>query len=333
MDRCVSIVLLAFIGIALWGGASAARTQGPPANVPLIVLTGELDSELAPHGEGNLYAPDVLLEGKRYRMWYGGQGRDGHDRIHYAESEDGIAWVRKGVVLEDRQANHVNDPSVVKVGGVYYMYYTRTAKDVVDRIDVAVSADGVSWEPKGVALAAGQAGGWDALSVGRPSVIYEDGIFKLWYDGRKDFPPEAPVKDAPKSSSSRRSVGYATSNDGFHFTRHGAHPVLGNDTGGVDVKRVGTRLIMAYESRKGTGVAISKDGIAWTDAGLLIGKSGRKVDAFGHVTPNLLIDPDGEIRRIYIGAARAATWDRNVIAVLEVPSGRLHQILGKAEGS
>lgn len=307
--------------------------QTPPADGPLVVLAGELGSELAPHGQGNVYAPDVLVEGKRYRMWYGGQGKDGHDRIHYAESSDGIAWVRKGVVLEDRSANHVNDPCVVRVGGVYYMYYTRTAKDVVDRIDVAISAEGIVWEPKGVALAPGQAGAWDSLSVGRPSVIVENGIFKLWYDGRKDFPPGAPVKNVPQSSVSRRSVGYATSKDGLHFTRFEGTPVLGNDVGGVDVKRLGTRLLMAYESRGGTGLSTSKDGIAWTDTGLLIKKSGMPVDAFGHVTPNLMVEADGTIRRIYIGAARAATWDHNVIAVLRVPPGELNHIMAGAQSN
>src|SRR5688500_11665530 len=202
MNRHAGLLLVSLFVVSLAAAAVVARTGGSSACVAPVVLKGDADSELAPHGEGNVYAPHVLLEGKLYRMWYGGQGRDGHDRIHYAESDDGAAWVRKGVVLEDRAANHVNDPTVVKVGDRYYMYYTRTEKDVVDRIDVAVSPDGVKWEPKGVALAAGQAGEWDALSVGRPSVIHEDGLLKLWYDGRKDFPPDAPVRDVPKSGTS-----------------------------------------------------------------------------------------------------------------------------------
>jgi hypothetical protein len=304
-------------------GAGPAPMAASAAHVPTPVLQGEADSERAPHGEGNVYAPHVLLEGTLYRMWYGGQGRDGHDRIHYAESTDGKAWVRKGVVLEDRKANHVNDPSVVRVGDLYFMYYTRTEKDVVDRIDVAVSKDGMTWEPNGTALAAGQPGAWDALSVGRPSVIHEDGLFKLWYDGRKDFPPDAPVTDVPKSSTSRRSVGYATSKDGLHFTRRGDSPVLGNDAGGVDVKRSGPRLLMLYESRQGTHLASGRDGIHWSDEGVLVGTSGTSVDPFGHVTPHLLIDADGGIRGLYIGAAAATTWDRNVIAVLTAPTNRL----------
>ena len=115
-DTCESSPLMLvpiLVVVGLFGEAGIARTSGSTAGVPTLVLKGEADSELAPHDEGNVYAPHVLLEGKLHRMWYGGQGKDGHDRIHYAESEDGSTWVRKGVVLEDRKANHVNDPTVV----------------------------------------------------------------------------------------------------------------------------------------------------------------------------------------------------------------------------
>lgn len=319
MKCCNPFVLLAcLVGLLSGAAAAGAGSDGAAGNAPAVVLSGERDSELAPHGQGNVYAPDVHFDGNLYRMWYGGQGRDGHDRIHYAESTDGLTWSRKGVVLEDATANHVNDPAVVKVGGVYFMYYTRTKKDVVDRIDLAVSKDGRAWEPRGVALDVGPEGAWDGLSVGRPSVIYEDGMFRMWYDGRKDFPPDAPVRGVPKSSDSHRGVGYATSSDGIHFTRRGAGPVLGNDAGAVDVKRMGPQLMMVYESREGTRFATSKDLVTWSDRGLLVGRSETKLDAFGHVTPCLLVDPDGHIRRLYVGAAAAATWDHNCIVMLNV---------------
>jgi hypothetical protein len=332
MYRYAAVLLLALVAPGSLNGAPAAADGRPPAE-PILALKGERDTELAPHGQGNVYAPDVLREGDRYRMWYGAQGRDGHDRIHYAESRDGAAWVRRGVVLADSGANHVNDPSVVKVDGIYYMYYTWAGRDVVDRIDVAVSADGMAWERKGVALAAGPPGAWDALSVGRPAVIHEGGLFRLWYDGRKDFPPGTPVKGVPKSAASHRGVGYATSRDGLHFTRQTAAPVFGNDAGGVDVKRIGGRLVMACESRDGTRFATSNDGLAWTDQGLLVAKSGTDIDAFGHVTPNLLVDADGQADWLYVGGARAATWDRNVIARFRIPPSRIQRVLGPNAGS
>jgi hypothetical protein len=144
-------------------------------------------------------------------MWYGGQGKDGHDRIHFAESHDGLTWEKRGVVLEDKDANHVNDPSVVRVGNEWWMYYTRAATDILDEIALAVSHDGVVWEKRGIVLHPGAPGTWDALLVGRPSVLKESGRFKIWYDGRADLPPDAPATGVPKSPTSRRSVGYAES--------------------------------------------------------------------------------------------------------------------------
>ncbi|WP_435017856.1 hypothetical protein TA3x_005476 [Tundrisphaera sp. TA3] len=302
----------------------------PPDGGPTPILRGEGDAEVAPHGEGNVYAPDVIRDGPTLRMWYGGQGRDGHDRIALAESSDGGAtWAHKGVVLADDRANHVNDPSVVRVGGLFFLFYTRTARDVVDRIDVAISADGRAWEPKGVALDVGPPGSWDSLSVGRPSVIHEGGLFRMWYDGRRDFPPGAPVKGVPISPASARHVGYATSRDGLHWTRSGPSPVFDHDAGGVDVKRVGGSLVMLYESRDGTRAASGTDGLSWTDRGLLAPRSGAPIDAFGHVTPFLLLDPGGGPARLYVGAASATTWDRNQIAWLAIDRAGLDRMAAR----
>lgn len=91
-------------------------TGGGMANEPLVILQGDTPSEFGVHGKGNVYAPDVCVADGQWRMWYGGQGKDGHDRIHLAESRDGRTWEKRGMVLEDKEANHVNDPSVVRVG-------------------------------------------------------------------------------------------------------------------------------------------------------------------------------------------------------------------------
>ena len=90
-------LVIALLAASLTGSCGPAGEEERPRKI----LEGRADSELAPHGEGNVYAPEVLVEGGVYRMWYGGQGRDGHDRIHLAESRDGIAWDRKGVVLDN----------------------------------------------------------------------------------------------------------------------------------------------------------------------------------------------------------------------------------------
>ena len=264
-------------GLILASGPWSGQAQDTKGDRPIrLLLQGKGKTQAAPHGEGNVYAPDVLVEGSLHRMWYGGQGRDGHDRIHLAESRDGIAWDRKGVVLDNGEANHVNDPSVVKVDGVYFMYYTLAVGSVVDEIALATSKDGISWEKRGVVLKRGRDGEWDSLLVGRPSVLHEGSLFKMWYDGRKDLPPGAPAQGVPKSPTSSRSVGYATSKEGILWTKYAKNPVLRNDAGGMDVERVGDGYVMVYESHEGTKAATSDDGIAWKDRGLWLHRSGRR---------------------------------------------------------
>ncbi len=311
--------LLAAGLVAAWGASTSHA--GEPS--PHVILRGTGPTESAPHGRGNVYAPDVMIDAGRYRMWYGGQGKDGHDRIQLAESTDGQTWTRRGVVLDNAGANHVNDPSVVKAGDIYYLYYTRAQADVVDEIALATSKDGKTWDPRGVVVKPGPKNAWDSLLVGRPSVLHEAGLFKMWYDGRKDLPPGAPATHVPTSPDSHRAVGYASSRDGVHWTKHPANPVFGHDAGGVDVKRVGDGYVMVYESHAGTMAATSGDGITWRDHGLWLPRSGGSIDPQGHVTPMLLVGQGGRPSMLYLGAAGAATWDHNAIAEIVVPRAML----------
>jgi hypothetical protein len=133
----------------------------------------------------------------------------------------------------------------------------------------------------------------------------------MWYDGRRDLPIGAPAEGVPKSDRSVRAVGYAESTDGLIWSRPRAEPVFGADAGGVHVVRIGDTLVMTSESREGTRVATSNDGLEWRDRGLLAGLSGGDIDRFGHVTPFLLAEPSGVT--LFSGAARSPNWDRNVI--------------------
>lgn len=260
-------------------------------------------------------------------MWYGGQGDDGHDRILYAESRDGLTWERKGVAVQDQSANHVNDPTVVKVGETYFMYFTRAGTDVIDEIALATSRDGRRWEQRGVVLTHGEKESWDALSVGRPSVMYDAGVFKMWYDGRKDLPLGSPASGVPKAAESTRSVGYATSHDGLHWKKYAANPVFGHNAGGIGVTKFRDKYLMVYESPDGTRLAVSDDGVKWIDYGVWVRRSGQPLDAFGHVTPFLNIDSLNRKATLYFGAAANARWDHNSIAAISIPFDHMEKLI------
>jgi hypothetical protein len=121
--------------------------------------------------------PTVIREEDEYKMWYVSPEVNG-DTIFYAESSNGIDWNliegprQGGAVLHVTKNNctckdkvggscpegssfsgddmHTADPSVVKVGGVYYLYYVGASKKFScfgcnNQVFLATSSDGIHW--------------------------------------------------------------------------------------------------------------------------------------------------------------------------------------------
>ncbi len=260
----------------------------------------------AAQGSDNIYAPDVIrLSANLCLMWYGGQGGDGHDQIFLATSTDCHHWHHypddsaPEPILGHGGANHVNDPSVVRAGGTYHMYYTEAATGTDDRIHLATSPDGVHWTRVGRVLDVGPAGSWDSFKVGRPAVLYRDETFWLWYDG---------------NDGTHRHVGLATSADGVRFERHPDNPLFLH-AGAVDVELVLGTFVMLREAGDGTYAATSADGIEWCDAGRIIGLSGADFDRHGQVTP-FVASWSGGFDALLYGGASHSCWCHNRIAQL-----------------
>ncbi|MCB1121758.1 MAG: family 43 glycosylhydrolase [Verrucomicrobiae bacterium] len=78
------------------------------------------------------------------------------------------------------------DPSdVIKVGDLYYAWYTRSTVGVPHGYDATVwyatSRDGHSWMEKGEAIARGPQGSWDEQSVFTPNILVAEGRYWLFY--------------------------------------------------------------------------------------------------------------------------------------------------------
>ncbi len=102
------------------------------------------------------YQPSVLKDGSLYRMWWCG-GVAG-DHIVYAQATTlGGPWSTPSSVFQPTYTpgtfdeQHVCDPTVIKVGATYYMFYGAAEADghpgviPITRIGVASSPNGITW--------------------------------------------------------------------------------------------------------------------------------------------------------------------------------------------
>ncbi len=273
------------------------------------VIEPSLDSEMA-NTAGNLYAPDILVENGTYKMWYGAQSSSGHDSIHFATSADGVHWTKYGVVIPTSVYNHVNDPSVVRVNDTYYMYYSVAPEDEMDQVWCATSQDCLFWTIQGaVILPAVAQTSWDSLKVGRPSVLYQDGVFKMWFDGTQRDASN-PKAVAPGTG---RHVGFANSTDGFTWVKYPANPVF-NNSGAIDVEFIDGKFVVVEESRVGVFWRVGTSETSFSSSNtLLFGITGTDFDPYGHVTPFILVENSKWVAT-YTGAATRTTWNGNRIA-------------------
>jgi hypothetical protein len=148
----------------------------------------------------NCYAPTVLKEPGRYRMWYADVGQP-HWLIRHAESEDGLKWrpteTASLVVSQAWEERLVLYPTVMKVDGLYVMWYSSyywwNGEDGHRKtaIGFAVSEDGIVWtkHPNNPVLRPDASLAWESYFNSSQCLIRtSDGRWRMYYAGRKDPP-------------------------------------------------------------------------------------------------------------------------------------------------
>jgi pimeloyl-ACP methyl ester carboxylesterase len=169
-----------------------------------------------------------------YQMWYtsldNSHWASGHDRfrVRYATSLDGSTWTRNSWVLTGTlnswdTGGIARGLSVIFLDGIYHLWYAGTnAEDLTTnpfwRIGYAISSDGINWIKQNngqpVIMPTEL---WEFNNVSYPTVLYENGMFKMWYGtGSGDLPTE---------------IAYATSLDGINWYKQSVNnPVLTRET-------------------------------------------------------------------------------------------------------
>ena len=140
--------------------------------------------------------PCVLwdYEKKIFQMWYSAGETYEPDVICYAESKDGINWIKneKPVLIADKshewEKYKVGGCSVIKGDdGLYRIFYIGYQNLDVARICDAVSLDGIVWERSdNNLLLSPSKNSWDSDAVYKPSVVIQKDKLYMWYNGRRD---------------------------------------------------------------------------------------------------------------------------------------------------
>jgi hypothetical protein len=145
------------------------------------------------------------------------------DMLKQIASTDGFKPYEVNPVLQPGpegtwDAGALGSMSVLKVGDTFHMYYeawgVRSPKewDAAEYESLqaghATSIDDIHWtkDPKNPILPKGTEGQWDRTGTWDPYVIYENGLFKMWYGGGGGSMPNF-------------GWAYAVSKDGTHFEK------------------------------------------------------------------------------------------------------------------
>jgi fibronectin type 3 domain-containing protein len=226
--------------------------------------------DYGPWDGDRISAPRVIHDVSGYRMWYDGyNSADDRWGVGLAQSVNGCGWFKhsSSPILRPGPAGQWDDyiryqVAILKGTDIHEMWFSGSGGDTW-QTGYATSTDGVDWDvyAGNPVLRVGANGAWDEFEADGPAVIKESGVYKMWYHG---------CNDGYQSCA----IGYATSSDGIHWTKHASNPVLSGDAAEWDERGTvwpalihdGSNYEMWYYGLPGGGIghATSPDGIHWT---------------------------------------------------------------------
>jgi predicted GH43/DUF377 family glycosyl hydrolase len=143
----------------------------------------------------NAYAPCVIKENGKYRMWY--TWIDKHPwHSNHAHSDDGTHWTitEKPCIVMDQKWEKKDQvyPMVIKADDVYIMLYGCYWNDPDHTaLGFAASADGYTWKknPSNPDFRPEPKHDWESnFTTSQTLMRLPDGSFRVWYAGRRQPP-------------------------------------------------------------------------------------------------------------------------------------------------
>ena len=161
---------------------------------------------------GTVFDAYVWTDRGRYRMDFSWRGKMA---CAVTFSDDGIHWDEPMITLE-RNTNsgwedNLNRNCVLKIGDTYKMWYTGQARGY-SFIGLAESDDGIHFHRVGNEPVIIPELPWELESVMNPCVLFEGGIYRMWYSAGETYEPNVNA--------------YAESEDGIHWRKSRINPIF-----------------------------------------------------------------------------------------------------------
>ena len=188
------------------------------------------------------FNPAVVVHDGRFVMLYRAQDGNGTSRLGYAESADGIHFIRHSQPVLSPETDYekyggVEDPRPAKFGDTYYLTYTGYNKKDA-QLCLATSTDLIHWERKGIILPAYK-GNWNVKWTKSGAIVPQKVGGKYW------------MYFLGTSRDGTDQTGLAYSSDLIHWTDATMQPVLPKRVGKFDSRVV----------EPGPPPIVTKDGI------------------------------------------------------------------------
>jgi hypothetical protein len=186
---------------------------------------------------------------------------------------------------KDSLYNRRDNSDVIKVGGKYYVWYTRMESPVTSgywgTIWYATSEDeGHTWKEQGMALDLGNEGEFDSHSVFTPNILAYNGKYYLYYTAVQPTPGNPNKEFEGNSTTDFTAIGLAVADspDG-PFLRVENNPVLGISQVAEDFDsyRIDDAALLVRDDKiwlyyKGRSIIHGKNGPKFTKMGVAFSK-------------------------------------------------------------
>lgn len=203
------------------------------ADNPLSFSAGRTPGE-----ETFRFQPFVLRENGLYKMWYA-VGHLPKYKIAYATSKDGLHWnIQDYLDLPEEYDAH--DPSILKEGDRYILYFASREKTSTIRIFRIESDDGIHFDRSTLKEILSPTDVWDQNGASTPYVLKENNSYYLFYSGMGQW---------------GWRVNLATSPDGRNWTKCPNNPIIYTADGSFVYSEGGTHYLFVHGPDK-SGIRI-----------------------------------------------------------------------------